>query len=262
MATDKEGLHQILRLALHPAGELQSAKTAELMILLGAREEALQLLRPYSEGEISPFRIVTWRALARGEESAAVRDKSCQRIRQVLLDESSPFRVHAQESLAKLEAPLQPEEALFIERSLSSSLESDAPFALWRVAQSGNRDAALTRLTELLDSTDEIARHRAAYVLWNLSTVPLATRTMLLRLAHDGTQPVGMRVVAALAAEDPQAWDLAHTAESPGSRTFVALSLAGRKDEESRRKLNLFIRDAAPDVRAAAAYGLLLPEAG
>ncbi|WP_437221753.1 hypothetical protein SH661x_002461 [Planctomicrobium sp. SH661] len=248
-ATLQEALHQ-------PAGMI-SVHAAESLLLLGDRDDVLARFQSERDGPASAYQVAVWRVLARAEISAAAREEAIAKIRRTLLEETSAFRPHAMESLAKLQAPILPEELPLVESSAHSPTDAAAPLALWRLAQTESRVAAISGLTDCLSSGDDLCRLRGAYVLWHLKDFPQQT---LLKLREGVTEPAFpalTRLVFALACGHEMAWDLTQEAGVPVGRYFLVLELADRTDAHSRQILEQLAGDQDLDVRAAAAFGLL-----
>lgn len=176
----------------------------EALVELDLPEPALKAFSPQADTSKPAYRIGVWRVLARAETDEQRRTRHVQRIRDVLLDDDAPDRVHAVETLAKLEAPIIND----VERRVVNALAKDpaaGPFALWRLIQAGDA-SALERLTASAQGSDPVGRARATYVLAQLpsasggsaSTKPAtAERDRLERQLADGDEDA--RVAAALA---------------------------------------------------------------
>jgi hypothetical protein len=136
---------------------------AEALVDVGLPEPARKAFEPQSDATQSAYRIGVWRVMARVETDKVRRAKYVERIRAVLLDEQAADRVHACETLAKLNEPI----TLDAERAAVDAMAKDpaaGPFALWRLVQAGDA-LAMDRLTAALKGSDEVGRARAGYVL-------------------------------------------------------------------------------------------------
>ena len=136
---------------------------AEALLDVGLPELARKAFEPQADLTQPAYRIGVWRVMARVETEKARRARYVERIRAVLLDEKATDRVHAVETLAKLNEPIVTD----AERRAVETMANDpaaGPFALWRLVQA--KDAsAMDRLTAALKGSDEIGRNRAAYAL-------------------------------------------------------------------------------------------------
>jgi len=137
---------------------------AEALVDVGLLEPARKAFEPQADSKEPAYRIGVWRVMARVETAdKARRAQYVERIRAVLLDHQAADRVHACETLAKLNEPI----TLDAERTAVDAMAKDpaaGPFALWRLVQAGE-PSAMDRLTAALKASDEIGRSRAAYVL-------------------------------------------------------------------------------------------------
>ena len=151
----------------------------EALVDVGLAESARNAFEPQVDSTEPAYRIGVWRVMARVESDQARRARYVERIRAVLMDEHATDRVHAVETLAKLNEPITGD----AERRVVHAMAEDSaagPFALWRLVQAGDA-SAMDRLTACVAGDDEIGRARAAYVLKWLrgpaQTRPSATDT-------------------------------------------------------------------------------------
>jgi SSS family solute:Na+ symporter len=139
---------------------------AEALIAVGLPEPALKAFEPQVDTTEPKYRIGVWRVLARAETDPARRVPIVERVRAVLFDERAIDRVHAMETLAKLNVPV----ANDAERRAVETMAKDpqaGPFALWRFALTGDA-VAMDGLAAFARGDDVIGRARAEYVLTHL----------------------------------------------------------------------------------------------
>lgn len=170
---------QILIESSKASGEWTSVHAAEYLIRLGMAEKTLDTFRAQADNASPPFRIGVWRVLAQAETPAEQREKYIERIRDVLLDEQAIDRLHALESLAKLEAPIESRSELAIVQEMSNPKDAGCSFALWRLHQQRPSVQQLDGLVKQLSSEDSIARLRAGFVLSQLDNVPDKVQTIV-----------------------------------------------------------------------------------
>ena len=148
---------------------------AEALIALGLPGPARNAVTPQLDAAEPKYRIGVWRVLARAEPDRTRRAAIVERVRAVLFDERAVDRVHAMETLAKLNEPITSD----AERRAVDAMASDpaaGPFALWRLAQAGD-EAAVERLRACARGSDPIGRSRAEYVLPQLPGAAAKTPT-------------------------------------------------------------------------------------
>ncbi len=249
---------------------------AEFLLALdypdGVKATFLEELKAH--GSEPQYRIGIWRVLARAASDPKEKRRWIEKIRRVFLDQDAPDRLHAVETLAKLEykVPAAPpgaaagssERAMFEQAAAGN--DAMAVFARWVLIASdpGFRDASLA---ELLGSSDARVRGLAAYALRHLPAVSPATIAALGRAAEAEPEDSQWRVhlVCAMAiwapAERRDWWigQVLRVAEGtdPVARYQACLTLA---DIARGSDLPLLVRclsDADADVRSAAAYAVL-----
>lgn len=251
-------LHAILDEGVRQPTSLISIHAAELLIRLKRTVGLLPYFRSQKTDEANPYQMGVWRILAMIEDSETKKEAAVQQIRKTLLDKRSAYRVHAMESLAKINAPISVEERNVVHSIAASDSEPAAPFALWRLAQLElERRQAMTRLTKLLLSENEIIRFRSAYTLWHLRPLPDSTLKVLLGMQDQATPPELHRLVYALAGDDRDQWESAANSNNAAARYFVALQLAECRDDRGCSILKKLLDDADLDVQSAAAFSIL-----
>lgn len=243
---------------------------AEALIQHGCTNPVTKLFAPLGANENPSAQIGVWRVLAQAAETEAQRRASVALIRHALLDEHSPGRLQAAESLAKL-GSVDVTDRPVLERWLKNADESTAPFVLWLLTLlSGPQDRASVeaRLAKSLDSNDPIARLRTAFALGRLKTLSRGSLAQLTRRAQveAADSPARVYLIAAwlLHEEDKTAQlklmkQLAVFLNSakPNEQLEAATVLGMRGTVEERPGLMRLLRSREPDARIGAANGLL-----
>jgi solute:Na+ symporter, SSS family len=151
-------------------------RAAEALIDHGYTGRAFDALAGDADTAPSPERIGVWRVLARSAP-APEGLQFIERIRRAAVDPNGPDRVHAVETLAKLNAYEESDRAV-IEAIAGPADPATAAFARWYLALSGRPDDE-ARLVELLVSPDAVARQRSAYALARLKSPSPAARAAI-----------------------------------------------------------------------------------
>lgn len=256
-AMDDGELEGILNDAARLPASLISIHAAESLVRLKKTDGLLSHFRSQSHPDASAYQVGVWRVLARIEETSPEREAAVQKIRQILLNQNSAFRVHAMESLAKLKSPILPGERETVHSIAQDDTNPGAPFALWRIALQEPDGPSIPHLTTLLLSENETIRFRSAYVLWHLRPLPEATQRILREQVSAGTLSSLSRLLFALAGDDRSTWEPFVRSDAPSERYFVALELVDHRDDLACTLLQQLLADADLDVRAAAAFSLL-----
>lgn len=158
---------------------IQSAMADEsLLVQVHAGEELLRLgygpetARPaYAselklQSDVPVARVLAFRVLSKLESESANRSQWIDRIKAVFADEKSPDRIHAVETLGKLEVQLDPAELAGVQQFAQSSGNA---FAYWVLAQHGQAEA-LEQLRAMAQSAVPLDQFRAQYCLYHLET--------------------------------------------------------------------------------------------
>lgn len=253
-ASNRE-LNQILIDTLGRRGETASIHAAEALLNLGQVSPVRAAFEPQAEESTPGYRVGVWRVLARCAGDEAHRAQFVERIRAALRDPAGKDRTHAMEALAKLATPFAgPAEQARVEQ-IAKSPSPAAPFAAWRLALAGD-DEAVTRLSALLSSTDEVTRLRAAYALGQLSARTPPVRQALEAAFAAEPASSSARPMMIIALGGPAVRSLL-TDRSAAARYHAAIALSRSGDARDATALSPLIHDADPDVRAAAAFALL-----
>jgi SSS family solute:Na+ symporter len=185
------------------------------------------------------------------------------KIRAVVLDPASPDRLHAVETLAKLDDKAPPAPVLAALRELADTPPGAlAAYARWALVNAGAmNDAALAAL---LESPGEASRS-AAYALRHLPRLSAAALEALRETAARApeTYALSAAYVHALGAEKPKARAalLDHATRSdaaPAERYEAAQALGMAGSAAAAGLLAAMLDDEDIDVRVAAADALLL----
>jgi hypothetical protein len=216
----------------------------------------LDAFRPVAKSTEPLTRILVWRVLAAAEPEAEARRAYVERIRTALLDPVGPDRTHAMESLAKLNEPAADPERRLI-REVADGAGPASPFALWRLAQSGEAEAVV-RLGERLHSKDDVTRFRAAYVLGQIrSKHPAAENLLSAALATEPRDSPSRPMLLAAAGSKTARGLLGDEDAAPGDRYFAAMFPAETGDPSDAPRLAGILRHPHSDFRVSAAYALL-----
>jgi len=164
---------QVLVESLEATGQWSSVHAAEYLISVGRSDLVVEAFRVQDNVETPQYRIGVWRVLAQAEPSQLKRSEYVERIREVLLDEEAPDRLHALESLAKLRVQIESmAEQAIVEGFAKQASQGEFAFANWRLTQQQKSLPRLTRLAQGLSSEDEIQRLRVAFVLSQCAPLP------------------------------------------------------------------------------------------
>jgi|CZKM01.1.fsa_nt_gi hypothetical protein len=126
-----------------------------------------------TEAGAGTYRTGVWRVMGRVATTDVARQDFIERIRKVMLDSTASDRLQAVESLCKLNAA-NPADQGAVQKWLQSADDATAAFPCWFLALSSiatQRAAAEERLAKLLDSSDAVARIRAACAVGRLGLV-------------------------------------------------------------------------------------------
>gem|GEM_PF-2146602 len=253
---EEAGNYLILDEAARLPASLIGIHAAESLIKLNRTSDLEPHYLAQVQDEAGAYQIGVWRVLAQLNEGAE-RDAWHARLRTTLLNESSGFRIHAIESLAKLRAPKTPDEVIAVNQIADAADHPGSPFALWRRAQWETDHSSVEILEKQLDSEQEVIRFRAAYALWHLQPLPDAIQKTLIKKSNDSGLPESLRLMCALAGQNRQVWEKHIDSTIPSNRYFIALELARHSDPHACLLARQLLKDPDTDVRAAAAYARL-----
>jgi HEAT repeat protein len=231
---------------------------AEDLIQSGIMDAPRQKFSPQAETASPPFRIGVWRILARCAASEQERNSYVERIRKVMLNNTSPDHTHSVEALTKLNAPITSDAERATINEIAFGPTNVAPFAAWRLAESdATRTKGIDRLVELLGSSDPICRARSADALSHLQANTDSVRAALQadlekELADSLSRPL---VIAALGG--PPLRKLAATATDPSVQYLAIMQLSRTGTSEDAPLLWKCFDSTNLDVQAASAFALL-----
>lgn len=234
-------------------------------------------------GTQSPYRIGIWRVLVQAS-SGKEKEYWLYKIRQAFLDEEGPDRIHAAETLAKLQTSPARDDLPAVERALQGSDDRLRSYTRWSVMFT-SADSFNTGRSAFLNScvhpdSSKAARELAAYVLGRTAKF---SREEWMRLAEAGlseapgsTSGLYMLTSAFLTAPDDVVSTEMYTrvrnalsdyqkSKEPGLLSELAYALARKGDESDTLFLGRLLREEQPtgsragdaDVRAAAAFALI-----
>ena len=114
------------------------------------------------------YRITDWRALARVDRTSAAREQWIHNLYRVALTPGLPDRVHAAESIAKLQIAPPPHVVAAMQTWADTAAEKDAAFAWWCAWGGQIPSDAGPQIVAWLQSDDSDTRLRTAYMLARL----------------------------------------------------------------------------------------------
>ncbi|MFA5687989.1 MAG: HEAT repeat domain-containing protein, partial [Kiritimatiellales bacterium] len=219
----------VLQTELRQAEQWQKVHAAEALLKLGyiagVEDEFLKELSLY---ENQPqYRIGIWRVLVRTAVTPREQQQWIEKIKTVLLDSSAPDRMHAAETLGKLNIRLNEQEKALTEEYAQQMQD---PFACWLLAQHGSA-AGVQQLEQLQQSDDPVTAFRAGFCLEQLEKISSGTT----------------REDAVTALAD----------SNDAKKTAAAYALGSLGMPEDRALLLPLLSDFSADVRIAAAESLL-----
>lgn len=184
MIPNRDVLLETLRQSFASETGMIRIHAAEALVEHGEGPAVAAELRKGADDPPPIVRVGIWRTLAR---TAAPDEQSeyVERLRRVMLTAGEPDRIHAAESLAKLGISL-PGDWEAIDELANNASAAGSCHPIWLLALSGD-SAAESRLAGRLDSSDEIARLVAAYIIGRLPAVARSTEQHLIDAA--GKEP-------------------------------------------------------------------------
>ncbi len=213
------------------------------------------------------YRIGIWRVLARDAAGPQDRDRWVDRIRAARNDLDGPDRLHATETLAKLNYVANADEIPLLEKDARSDDGPMAAFALCILVHSGLTEHEAD-LAALLRSEDERTRLCAAYSFRHIEDINPETLSLLDDVATQEKEGTTARAyllssffyhvedvntIAQLKSVLEEYVKNGTTAE----KTEAIAALGERGDERDLPLLIESLEDSEADVRAAAAYSIL-----
>ena len=177
-----ENAREFLVNTLHDSQGWVKVHVAEELISIGYREdiETLFLDELKQRGDSPQYRIGIWRVLSKCAENPDKRGKWVEKISRVYADPSQPDRLHAAETLAKLNVNLNDVAADQVVSDLKSQDPRMRAFVTWGISVSADPDSInFKNLMGMLDSPEETIRRIGAYALGYGRVLPEAENKRL-----------------------------------------------------------------------------------
>jgi len=184
----EQAIHE-LRQNLHTQSKWVKVHAAEYLIWLGYSEEAheafMEEQRKY--GDESPYRIGIWRVLVQSTPDPKKKKKWINKIVEAFNNTAGTDRVHAAETLAKLNVSLQKAAPETTQKILEGEKGSLFIYTLWGASISPG-DSLLKNRKVLLDflasrQDNELFRLQAAYALRHLGNLSAKEWSRLVKIA-------------------------------------------------------------------------------
>jgi HEAT repeat protein len=254
---DREQCFEVLTAGLKEESLGVRVHAAEALIALHRPEPALKAFASLRDTNEPKDRILVWRVLARAEPERARRDEYVSKIRAALCDTNGPDQTHAMEALAKLNEAVADGLERKIVRAIADAADAASPFALWRLALSGD-ETAVDKLATLVAAKDSATRFRAIYVLARLRPKFPAARNTLIDAMNKEPADSSLRpMLRAAIGGDSLRQVTADETLPAADRYFAAMFLADCGTPADDPILKPLLSDSNSDVRIAAAYALL-----
>ncbi|MBN2309474.1 MAG: hypothetical protein JXR94_10915 [Candidatus Hydrogenedentes bacterium] len=252
----------VLRDAVENETEWVRVHAAEALVWNGYADEVRPVFLAEVDSAGPKHRIGVWRVLAQAAPNAEEREQYTARIRQAFLDKDGPDRLHAIETLGKLN---DGERSDALAEAARGEDEFGA-YARWVMANGGDaQDEAA--LVALVDSDDEGVRSTVGYALRFFDHVRPATLPALSRAVRNEPKdsPARNHLVSAWFVHCPEAQEkaarkrlLAYAGKGSTAERFeMCNALARRGDASDIAMLERLLGAADADVRIGAAHALL-----
>ena len=228
---------------------------------------------------VTPYRIGIWRVLAQAADTEEEKEGYIEKILEAFLDTAGADRIHASETLAKLERSPAKANAEVTAAALTSDVKALAWYTRWAVAfdSADSRVRAKKALLEQLSEEDPTARIIAAYSLRKIGGLSQSEWKTLSEAAarEPTTSPASVYLLSAALITADDAYgetekiysSLRDFAQAPGKgeRMEMCIALAEKGSENDIPLLVALLNNETPlgreeddaDVRAAAAFALL-----
>lgn len=159
-----------LKVVLRDQSQFIKVHAAEYLIWLGHKDEVkkVYLAEDSLHNTETPYRIGIWRVLAQAEENPAEKNAWVRKVLDVYGNPAAPDRLHATETLAKLEQSPLEEFPELTEKTLHSDNRNLNTYALWAISYSSDSAIENNRkefLRLALEDTNQIIRKISAYIL-------------------------------------------------------------------------------------------------
>lgn len=244
---------------------------ADSLLNHGQTAQVEKTFLPEVDTATPPYRIGVWRVMARAANTENERNAYVARLRKVVNDPSATDRISATETLCKLNVA-SPVDNEAIEQWLLTADDAAAAFARWYLVLSSTpaeRPANETKLANLIDSNDWVARLRTAYSLGRLKDAsPASLKKLRNRFeAEPAASSARLYMITALLLHGQHHPDLVPNLEkqlmayidhgNPGEQLEAgnALGLRGKKDD--LKILNSMLTSPEADARIGGANGAL-----
>ena len=191
-----------LREVMHTQQKWVKVHAAESLLALGYAQGVLDEFKKElaGHGDEVEYRIGIWRVLANATRHDHQQSEWVDRLKGVYRDKTSPDRIHAAESLAKLRASLTSDELAVVAEDSASDDARLRAFCCWILAavDEKNRDRHLDSLIQLLETPNVESRSIAAYSLRFLSPLDHTRWAKVVELAkHEADPFIKLRVYGA-----------------------------------------------------------------
>ncbi len=262
---------------------------AEYLIWLGYPDEPRKVYEKENElhSEEKPYRIGIWRVLAQSAKDSSAKRGWLEKVVSVYADSTSTDKLHATETLAKLQYSPMEKFPEITKQALASSNRNLATYALWAVSYASDSAMETNRkLFRKMTMADDnpIIRRISAYVLRKVKGLSTVEWTGLAQAAIDEADTSGLKhsmfntafVTKPTGADDEKLFEKitagmlnGYQQFTAGERIELALSLADKGSEEHLAILEEYLDNKniaglyeinskeGADVRATAAYAIL-----
>lgn len=278
-----------LRTVLHEQSRFIKVHAAEYLIWLGHKEEVkkVYLAEDSLHSNETPYRIGIWRVLAQTEERPEDKMRWVNKVFDVYGNPGAPDRLHATETLAKLQQSPLAKYPEITRKTLVSDNRNLNTYALWAVSYSS--DSALKKNSKTFlhlakEDTNQIIRKISAYILRKMDMLSADEWSGLAHkaLAEPGTSEMKRSLLNTAFVTLPAGVEKAGLFEnvhmemlknshlfSAGERIELALSLADKGNENDLPVLISMLNNEnnagiyevnskeGADVRATASYAIL-----
>lgn len=268
---------------LENSNRWEKVHAAEELLSLGYSAGIKEIFTKESEqyADTPQYRIGIWRVLAREAQTDSEQKIWIDKIISIYADTSQPDRLHAAETLAKLNVNLRNINSELVTSDLNSKDTLMQAFVFWGSSVAENPDSIDYRsLMSMIASPDETFRKIGAYALSFCPELPTEYRNILcekaLKEPENSHAKVYLLKAAYLFPTDDSSLasvktELYRYLLSPEKSARVEAALAFAKKgttedlselkkvfvNEDLVKVNGFTTDAAADIRAASAYAIL-----
>jgi SSS family solute:Na+ symporter len=161
-----------LRFAVNTQGKWVKVHAAEWLLDAGQPDGIIDVFRAElaAHGDEPMYRIGIWRVLAQAESDPVEARKWHEHIKEAFVNQESPDRAHAAETMAKLRLELNPLELDAVRVAAAGDDVRLSAFCHWvlAVADHEHRSERINELIQLLDSKSVETRSLAAYALLHL----------------------------------------------------------------------------------------------